>query len=254
VPSQPVTQDETIIPIQEVKAKKVRKQRYFVQNLRLRIDRLKDWQDAHPRPIIASGFFVFLASTYVLIQTYIFIASSPVSVAEDFMYRGITHQKSYFDKANPSSNVKNIFPERFMENEASTASEWSTQASWNGWLGKSEISISPRNLEDSTIVVNTRLTARYVPYMTVFRKIVWQQNDAAATIKLDYPSERNLAIYINGSAAGTTSNPLIPKGNYRSYPGNLEITFYNLNTGESIPEYSRFFNIGTTGTYNVTFN
>ena len=73
-------------------------------------------------------------------------------------------------------------------------------------------------------------------------------------IDLKYPSLNGAAIYINGLAAGTTTQPSVSEGEYQIYPGPLNITFFDPTTGEELSEYSRYLFIDAQGTYELNFN
>jgi hypothetical protein len=252
-PIKPTHQEKLPTLEEVVKPPKIRKQSFFLQNMRLRIDNLSEFFQSKSRPILASAVLGFSASAYILIQTYMFISYSPTTFAEDFMYKGVTRQVEYFKIAPPKSGVSEVFPVRFMKNQAASTGAWNTNATWNGWLGKSKVVFSPRGVDDSSLIVSGEFKPTYTRVMKIFRKTNWYPSGPAATIKLDYPRGADLAIYINGKSAGTTRNPIVPPGTYMSYPGEIEISFYSISTGRNISKYEKVFNVGTSGTFQTNF-
>lgn len=242
-------------PAAERVKKKPKRQNLFLQNMRLRLDNLKEWQITHSKPIGAVASALFIAFTYVIIQTYIFVNTAPTSDAEKYVYPAVTREVSYFDESTTDTATAKtkIFPAKYLKWDASSSDRWTTKANWNGWTGKADITFTPAGNLETDRPVLTQFKARYSTYWKVFRKISWEPAASAAILELTYPKDKNLTIYFNGLAAGSTANPAIPTGSYRMFPGPLEIKFYNLNTGTLVPAYSRTYFISTSGIFRTSF-
>lgn len=256
--SQPIAESSQANKAQttsQPKPPKIKKQKIFLQNLKLRIDRFVDWQNRFSRAVGAFAFASFLLFSYVIVQTYLFVNTSPIPSSESYLYPGISKQETYFhlDQKKISDSKLRIFPERYLKWDGFTADRWSSRANWNGWSGKAEITFTPAGNFENNRPVYMHLEAKYSPYWKVFRKIDWVLTGAAAQLELDYPRSSNLSIYINGLAAGSTANPAIPAGTYLMYPGPIEIKFYDLTSGELQDEYTREFFISTSGKFKTNY-
>lgn len=241
---------------ERAKNQKPKRQNLFFQNMRLRVDAFKEWQMQHSKPIGAIASVTFIAFAYVIIQTYIFVNTSPTLDAEKYLYPAVTHQASYFDsgKSDSETTKNKIFPAKYLKWDASSSDRWTTKASWNGWNGKAQITFTPAGNLDSYHPVLAQFTAKYTTYWKVFRKITWEPSSKPAILKLSYPNNKNLSIYLNGLAAGSTLNPTVPAGTYQMYPGPLEIKYYNLNTGEAMDEHTRTYFISTSGEFTSKYD
>ena len=240
---------------ERVKKKKVRRQNLFFQNMRLRMDSFKDWQTLHSKPIGAIAGVTFVAFAYVIIQTYIFVSASPTLGAERYMYPGVTRDVVYFDSTETDSATAKIkiFPAKYLKWSASSSDRWTTRASWNGWTGKAEITFTPAGNLETDRPVLAQFSAKYESQWKVFRKITWTPSSPAAILNLTYPKDKNLSIYFNGLAAGSTYSPVVTPGKYRMYPGPLEIKYYDLTTGKLKSEYSRSYFISTSGEFSSSY-
>lgn len=247
---------EISTPAEEpVKRQKPKRQYLFFQNMRLRLDRFKEWQVNHSKPIGAAAGTLFVAFTYVIIQTYIFVNTSPIPVAEKYLYPAVTREAGYFDLTNPESSTAqtNEFPTKYLKWDASSSNRWATTASWNGWNGKAEITFTPAGVGETDRAVLAQFEARYSTFWKVFRNITWEPAATATVLELSYPQEKNLTIYFNGLAAGSTLSPAVAAGTYRMFPGPLEIKFYNINTGLLIDKYTRTYFFSATGLFVAEF-
>jgi len=248
--------DEINAPAAEIaRVKKPKRQNLFFQNMRIRIDALKDWQVRRSKPIGAIAGVTFLAFAYVIIQTYLFVNVAPTLDAEKYLYPAVTHEVSYFDssKSGTSTTKAKIFPTKYLTWDASTSDRWSTKASWNGWTGKAEITFTPAGNQETDRPVLAQFHAKYTTHWKVFRTITWEPATAAAQLELTYPSNKNLSIYINGLAAGSTTNPAVTTGTYQMYPGPLEIKYYDLNTGKLVDGYTVNYFISTSGQFKTSY-
>jgi hypothetical protein len=248
--------DEINSPAAEkARVKKPKRQNLFFQNMRIRIDSLKEWQVSKSKPIGAIAGVTFIAFAYVIIQTYIFVNTSPTTNAEQYLYPAVTHEVNYFDSSTSDSATAKIkiFPARYLKWEASSSDRWSTVTSWNGWTGKAQVTFTPAGNLESDRPVLAQFTAKYSTYWKIFRKITWEPATPAAQLQLNYPGNNNLSIYLNGLAAGSTSNPLVPAGTYKMYPGPFEIKYYDLNTGKLVDKYTRTYFISTSGVFKSNY-
>jgi hypothetical protein len=248
--------NEISTPAAERVKKQAPKQESLVfQNMRLRTDTFKDWQTKHSKPIGALAGLTFMAFAYVIIQTYLFVNTTPTLDAEKYLYPAVTHEASYFDSSNSGTSSKaKIFPTKYLTWDASTSDRWSTKASWNGWTGKAEITFTPAGNLETDRPVLAQFHAKYTTYWKVFRTITWEPATAAAQLELTYPSNKNLSIYLNGLAAGSTANPAVPAGTYQMYPGPLEIKYYDLNTGKPVDAYTTNYFISTSGVFKTNYD
>ena len=205
-----------------------------------------------PKPIVLVGLVCFIFSTYFSVQSIIFLTSSPLEVAEKHLYLGATRNTSYFESSSENSGIR-FFPTRFINWPESTASRWDSSASWNGWRGTASVNFLASGNDLGGIAITGEYKAEYSTVLGIFRKVLWVSK-APAVIDLKYPSLYGAAIYINGLAAGTTTQPSVSEGKYQIYPGPLNITFFDPTTGEELSEYSRYLFIDAQGTYELNFN
>jgi len=240
---------------ERVKRQKPKRQNLFFQNMRLRLDAFKDWQIQHSKPIGAMAGVAFISFAYVIIQTYIFVNTTPTPEAEKYLYPAVSREVSYFyaNKSDTTTAKNRIFPAKYLKWDASSSDRWTTKTSWNGWTGKAAITFTPAGNLDTDRAVLAELTAKYRTFWKVFRNIAWEPSSPAAILELSYPKDKNLTIYFNGLAAGSTSNPAVQAGTYQMYPGPFEIKFYNLNTGRLIDKYTRTYFISTSGVFSPTY-
>jgi hypothetical protein len=218
------------------------------QNRALRIEFLSNFQERHARSLNLIGTAVFLMSTYMLGQSLIFSQSNPLTTTQVAFELGSKRNPDYFQKFGVDINAK-IFPTAYLRWDASTASDWLTGFEVNGWLGKATVWSIPGGSELGDDRIEMELKPEYKMIYGIFREINWVPSNPPATIDLVYPSDRNLAIYINGLAAGTVGNPTIKEGTYLIYPGPFEVTFYQ--NGSVYDSYNYF--IDTFGEYSTDY-
>ena len=224
----------------------------FIENLGLRSKNLGTWQKKHSKPIVLVGLVCFIFSTYFSVQSIIFLTASPIEVAEKNLYLGATRNTSYFDTSSENNGIR-FFPTKFINWPESAASRWDSSASWNGWRGTASVDFLAVGNDLGGVPITGKYKAEYSTVLGIFRKVQWVPN-SPAVIDIKYPSTNGVAIYINGLAAGTTSQPSVREGKYQIYPGPLNITFYNQTTGDEISEYSRYLFIDAQGAYELRFD
>jgi hypothetical protein len=232
--------------------KSVKPPSMFIANLGLRAKNLGTWQKKHSKPIVLVGLACFIFSTYFSVQSIIFLTGSPIEVAEKHLYLGATRNTSYFEGSSENNGIR-FFPTRFINWPESTASRWDSSASWNGWRGTASVDFLAAGNDLGGVPITGKYKAEYSTVLGIFRKVQWVAQ-APAVIDIKYPSMNNVAIYINGLAAGTTSQPSVSEGKYQIYPGPLTLTFYNSSTGDEIAEYSRYLFIDAQGSYELRFD
>ena len=247
LPPKPITP-----PVKKPTPKPVKPPSMFIQNMGLRSKNLGNWQKKHSKPIVLVGLVCFIFSTYFSMQSIIFLTSSPLEVAEKHLYLGATRNTSYFESSSENNGIR-FFPTRFINWPESTASRWDSSASWNGWRGTASVNFLASGNDLGGIAITGEYKAEYSTVLGIFRKVQWVPN-APAVIDFRYPPLNGAAIYINGLAAGTTTQPSVSEGEYQIYPGPLNITFFDPTTGEELSEYSRYLFIDAQGTYELNFN
>jgi hypothetical protein len=210
-------------------AKRVRKKsvpfQIFRQNTRLRLERMSNFQESHASKLNLVGSFLVLASVYIVIQSSIFASSNPVLNIEDTLKKGITRDLGYFKDLGAES-TDTFFPARFQTWNASGAREWVTTYKVNGWTGSGTIKATPAGDGFDDTPIEVKVTAVYVSKYKIFREIKWVIANQPAQLKLEYPSNPDTLIYINGLSAGTVASPVVAENTYWMYPGPLEFKFY----------------------------
>jgi hypothetical protein len=215
------------------------------QNRAIRIESLSNFQERHARALNLSGTVLFLMSTYMLVQSFIFSQSNPLATTQTVLELGSQRNPAYFQQLGADENTKK-FPTTYLRWDASTATDWLTGYSVNGWLGKATVWTIPGSSELGDDRIEMQLKPEYTTVYGIFRQINWVPSNPPATIQLTYPSDPNTAIYINGLAAGTVGNPTIKEGTYLLYPGPLDVRFYQEGS-DSV--YSFYYFINAYGEY-----
>jgi hypothetical protein len=218
------------------------------QNRILRIESLSNFQERHARALNLSGTVLFLMSTYILLQSFIFSQSNPLATTQVVLELGSQRNPAYFQQLGADTNTK-TFPTAYLGWNASTTTDWLTGYTVNGWLGQATVWTIPGSSELGDDRIEMELKPEYKMVYGIFRQINWVPSNPPATIELVYPSDRNIAIYINGLAAGTVGNPTIEEGTYLIYPGPLNVTFYR--DGSVYDAYSYF--IDAFGKYSIYY-
>ena len=239
-------------PIKTPQPKKVRQKSVIVENLQLRSKSFSSWQKKNSKSFVSLGMIAFLFSLYFSIQSVIFLTNSPLSVAEKRLYLGATRNTLYFDNSTDNAGIR-FFPPKFSSWSDSTAGKWTSSGSWNGWKGTATVDFLGAGRDVSGIPITGKFKAEYSTTLGIFRNIKWIP-EAPAVIEINYPSNPNLSIYINGLAAGTTLQPSVRTGTYQIYPGALTVNFFNSSTGDELTEYSRSYFIDAQGSYDLGFN
>lgn len=229
------------------KRKSVKKQ-IRRQNRALRIESLNKFQERHALSLNLSGTVLFLMSTYMLVQSFIFSQSNPLATSQIALELGSQRNPAYFQQFDADANTK-TFPTAYLPWAASTKTDWLTGYTVNGWLGKATVWTIPGSSELGDDRIEMELRPEYKMVYGIFRQINWVPSNPPARIELTYPSDRTIAIYINGLAVGTVGNPTIKEGTYLVYPGPLDVTFYR--DGSLYDAY--YFFIDAFGEYNTNY-
>ena len=229
--------------------KTVKSKSVFQENLQLRSKSIDSWQKRNSKIITTLGLISFLCTIYFSTQSLIFSSNSPASAAEKHLQLGILRNAEYFEGFSDNSGIR-FFPSRFSPWKDSSAGNWVTTASWNGWKGSATIDFLAGGTTYSGIPVTAKLTAEYQSFMGIFRKAEWVLVPPA-TMEISYPDDTQLSIYINGLAAGTVSRPAVSEGKYQMYPGDFEIKFYDLASGEEVTSLTRAYFIDAYGAYDL---
>jgi hypothetical protein len=231
---------------------KVQRKSVFLENAQLRSKRIGMWQKKNSKLATSMGILAFLSLAYFSTQSLIFLAQSPLSIAEERLYQGAIRSTTYFDNFQENSGIR-FFPTKFAAWSDSDAGTWTSSASWNGWKGTASVDFLAAGTNASGIPITGKFRAEYSTVFGIFRDVKWVP-EAPAVINLEYPSLSGASIYINGLAAGTTAQPAVREGQYQIYPGSFTIDFYDLATGEELTEYSRFYFIDAQGSYYINFS
>jgi hypothetical protein len=196
------------------------------QNRAIRLEKLNDFQERNARKLNFVGGFLFLVSSYMLVQSFIFAQSSPLATAEDILQKGAHRDSSYFTDLGADSSTK-FFPANYSKWGASNAVSWVTNYESNGWSGNATVFTTPSGSQYDDISIELPLKAIYSTKFGIFRQIEWAPANPPATLTIDYPYGSSTAIYINGLAAGTVNKPAVREGTYWVYPGPMEVTYYS---------------------------
>jgi hypothetical protein len=210
------------------------------------------WQKKNSKLATSMGILAFLSLAYFSTQSLIFLAQSPLSIAEERLYQGAIRSTTYFDNFQENSGIR-FFPTKFAAWSDSDAGTWTSSASCTGWKGTASVDFLAAGTNASGIPITGKFRAEYSTVFGIFRDVKWVP-EAPAVINLEYPSLSGASIYINGLAAGTTAQPAVREGQYQIYPGSFTIDFYDLATGEELTEYSRFYFIDAQGSYYMNFS
>lgn len=225
----------------------IRQKSMFKENMGLRITAAAGWQKKRSKSIATLGWIFFLATSYVSIQTYIFVANTPIPVAESHLYLGASRDATYFNVSSENSGTP-FFPTRYSVWPDADSSQWTTSASWNGWKGEATVDFTAGGGGLDGIPITGNFDAKYKTFLGIFRQIEWQA-ETPATFTVDYPDSLQMSIYINGLAAGTTERPAVREGQYQMYPGTLEFKYFDLATGEELSQYGFRYFIDASGRY-----
>ena len=238
--------------VQTPSPKPIKQKSHFQENIQIRSKNIDSWQKRNSKLVSTLGLIAFLATTYFSTQSLIFASNSPAGAAEEHLQLGVLRDSQYFEGFPDNSGVR-FFPSRFSTWGDSSAGNWVTTASWSGWKGYASVDFLAGGTDYSGIPVTAKFRAEYKSFMGIFRQIEWI-SEAPAIIEIAYPSNKQLSIYINGLAAGTVSRPAVSEGIYQMYPGEFEIKFYDLSTGEEETSLGRYYFIDAYGTYDLNLN
>lgn len=241
-------------PKEDVKKKeKVFNAQIRKQNRQLRIDKIIEWQDNKSSFVFSLGVISLLTISFVLTQSYIFANASPASTADQFILDGTSRSSNYQNINNgvTDSPKYEFFPVKYSNWSSSRAAYWSNEYSWNGWLGHATVNSLAAGKRFADDVVDFKLRAIYKKKWGIFREVEWVPAEHAATLKLTYPSDKTLRIYINGYAAGTVGNPAVKAGDYYLYPGELIIVFYD--TSGNKADLDQNFFVGLYGERSTSY-
>lgn len=230
----------------------VRQKSVLIENAQLRSKNFGSWQKKNSKGFVSLGVIAFFFSLYFSIQSIIFLANSPLSLAEERIYLGASRNTAYFDNSTDNAGIR-FFPSKFSSWPDATAGKWTSSGSWNGWRGTASVDFLAAGSNVSGIPITGKFKAEYSSTIGIFRNIKWVP-EAPAVITVNYPSGVNLSVYINGLAAGTTLQPAVRAGTYQIYPGSLTLNFYSLTSGEELTEYARSYFIDAQGSYSADFN
>jgi hypothetical protein len=225
----------------------IKQKSHFQENVKIRSKNIETWQKKNSKLVSTLGLFAFLLTTYFSTQSLIFASSSPATLATEHLQLGVSRDTQYFEGFSENTGVR-FFPSQFASWDDSSAGNWITTTNWNGWRGNASVDFLAGGTGYSGIPVTAKFKAEYDSFLGVFRKIDWVL-EAPATLELSYPGNRQLSIYINGLAAGTVGRPAVSEGTYQMYPGEFEIKFYDLSSGEEVTSLSRYFFIDAYGKY-----
>ncbi len=237
---------------QQKRQKKVKNKSLFQENLQLRSKTIDSWQKRNSKLISTLGLISFVISAYFSTQSIIFSSSSPENAAQQHLQLGVTRDAKYFEGFPDNSGIR-FFPSRFSAWDDSSAGNWVTTSSWNGWKGSATVNFAAGGGSYSGIPVTAKYNAEYESFLGIFRKAEWK-SEPPATMQIEYPRNQQLSIYINGLAAGTVSRPVVSEGRYQMYPGEFNVQFFDLSTGEEVTSLSRTYYIDAYGTYDLNLN
>ena len=232
--------------------KTVKKTGVFQENLQLRSKNIDSWQKKNSKLVTSLGLISFVISAYFSTQSIIFSSSSPENAAQAHLQLGVPRDSKYFEGFPENSGIR-FFPSRYSAWDDSSAGNWVTASSWNGWKGSATVNFSAGGSGYSGIPVIAKYIAEHESFLGIFRKAEWK-SEPPATMVLEYPRNQQLSIYINGLAAGTVSRPAVSEGSYQMYPGEFSIKFFDLSTGEEETSLSRTYYIDAYGTYDLNLN
>jgi hypothetical protein len=251
-PNQPTFQPSaphsvTVKPVKAIKQKSV-----FLENAAIRSKSVNTWQKKNSKLVTTLGLFSFIFSSYFSAQSLIFASTSPEDTAQKHLQLGVTRDAEYFEGFPDNSGIR-FFPFRFSPWDDSSAGNWVTNSSWNGWKGSATVNFQAGGSGYSGIPVTAKYDADYESFLGIFRKIQWV-SQPPATINIQYPGDPQLSIYINGLAAGTVSRPSVSEGQYQMYPGEFDVQFFDLLTGEEETTLRRTYFIDAYGDYVLNFD
>ena len=220
----------------------------FRISLSMRIENLAFFLQYHGKKIATLGIVFFLASSYTMTQSVIFLNTSPVTVTDRYVAAVGSRDTNYFlsDKTlTPDIKNTRLLPAKFNKWPDAETASWINYYSWNGWFSSGMAQVEPGA---DQITVSVPLVAKTKKKLGIFREDTWMIKGPMATVKIIYPKDPSLPIYINGIYAGTVGNPALPAGTYYAMPGPLSIGFGS--NGEKTDNDVNMF-IDASGQYEV---
>lgn len=183
------------------------------------IMKLSDRLIKHSRLVTGASVVATLLSFYVIAQTIAYVNSSPNDQVEGYIKAVATHDTQYFSSPTLTPKLSTIpfLPSQFNQWPAGSENGWVRTVSWSGWSTSASSLLTPANSGTSTTL--DLVAASQPAFLGVINKLSWSVKGPMATIEVRYPASKNLPIFINGIAAGTTYNPAVPAGTYYAFPG-----------------------------------
>ena len=119
----------------------IKKQGVFQENIQLRSKNIDSWQKKNSKLVTTLGLISFVISAYFSTQSIIFSSSSPENAAQAHLQLGVTRDSKYFEGFPENSGIR-FFPSRYSAWDDSSAGNWVTTSSWNGWKGSATVNFS----------------------------------------------------------------------------------------------------------------
>ena len=203
---------------------------------------------------ITSAIIAVLGS-YFLIQTLIFMSSTPDSLAQRYVKAVAARDASLVSKDSdlfPNPQNLPLLPVEYQSWRATEGLSWRVSSQWNGWFGNGELTITPvdgekQKYDDS---FTTKVKATYKSKLLVFRTPIWRIADEMAAVDIKFGTGKNIGIILNQVPAGSVGASTLKETKYAVFPG--ELTFQLQGAGFTKPREAKL-KIGSAGVQPVTF-
>ena len=208
------------------------------------------------RKLVYTFTIVMLFGTmYSLTQSFIFSSQTTDVFSEKYINAVasrdtdmITADSIYFP--NPKSLP--ILPVKYQPWSEVEQITWKTDSTWNGWLGKAEVTFTPviTQKPDYAKSFYLNLKAEYKVKWGIFRQIDWVSSEPVSTLQLPRKIEKGQQIVFNGVSAGDSNEPKLNELEYALFPGPVDIVL----SGEGFTKERTFSSfVGTFGLISPIF-
>ena len=200
----------------------------------------------HGRFVTGFGAIAVIASLFMVTQTIVYANSSPNDEIEKYISAVATHDLQYFTSPTltPKLSTTAFLPSQFNQWPDASHTGWVRSVSWSGWSSSASSLLTPAN--SSTSIKLDLTSSSKSATLGLIHSLTWSVKGPMATLQVKYPTDKNLPIFINGIAAGTTFNPAVAPGKYYVFPGPLTFSFGSSSQGST----KVAFEIGSSGEYN----
>jgi len=211
------------------------------------VEKISNWLLNRSGLVTSLGTIATLISLYFVAQTIEYVNSDPSTQVDSYIKAVAVHDSQYFNSPvlTPKLNTVPFLPSQYNQWPEAALNSWIRTVYWNGW-SKSATSVLSPGISTNSLNLDLVGSAKAGSF-GIFKQISWAVKGPMATLEIRYPTSKNLPIYINGIAAGTTSKPAVAQGTYYVFPGPIVFTF-----GNPTLDVNKFtVDIGTSGHFTI---